>query len=237
MKSPKMLLATLAVCASLSAFSQTDTTRKDTTTTKKDTSNITSASHGSESSVAPEATQQSAIGNSANAETPQTTTSTTTEGTNAGSSAGQQSVSAERPNQQTFPQPNFGRYYIPVLGSYQSSQAGKENKTITIAPDESNPGKVWIEGLTDVKIYALLKSSPGTYKIPMQKQQERNVPEGFLAYDENSKQINICLGCGYADNNISNIEENKGAAGQHKSGKTVTNFTGTKTEEGTAGIK
>src|SRR5205085_646930 len=94
------------------------------------------------------------------------------------------------------PAPNFGRYYIPVLGKYHSSDATAD-KTVTITPDENNAGKVWVEGLTDQKVYALLKTVPGTYKIPTQKVADKTIQEGTLSYDDAAKQVSVCLGCGF----------------------------------------
>jgi hypothetical protein len=130
-------------------------------------------------------------------------------------------------NRQTLPAPNFGNYYIPVLGIYNAAE-GSAEKNIVIAGDEKNPGKVWIEGLSNERIYALLKEAPGTYKIPAQK----NAKEGTLIYDDESKEVSICVGCGYKDNDPANtIATNQ--SGKKKSGKTVLSFTGTKTDHST----
>jgi hypothetical protein len=68
-----------------------------------------------------------------------------------------------------LPKANAGRHFIPVIGSYQASGDSSQVKNVTVTVDEQNPGKIWIEGLEPVKIYALLKAIPGTYKIPAQK--------------------------------------------------------------------
>jgi hypothetical protein len=120
----------------------------------------------------------------------------------------------------SFPAPNFGSYYIPVLGSYNS-----EEKNIVITGDEKNPGKVWIEGLSNERIYALLKEAPGTYKIPAQK----NAKEGTLIYDDENKEVNICVGCGYKDKD----PETAVAKSQSTRKKSVLSFTGTKSDQGT----
>ena len=98
-----------------------------------------------------------------------------------------------------IPKANAGRHYIPVIGSYQNSVENAELKNISITVDEQNPGKIWIDGLTADKIYAVLKFYPGVYKIPAQVATNKNLPEGTLLYDNNNKQINILLGSGYND--------------------------------------
>ena len=131
-----------------------------------------------------------------------------------------------RAGQQSFPAPNFGSYYIPVLGSYNSAE-GDSQKQITITGDEKNAGKVWIEGIAPVKIYALLKAGPGTYKIPAQK----NAAEGTVIYDETSEQVSICVGCGFKEKDPSAVMANNKAT--KSKGKAVRNFTGIKTDQGT----
>ena len=128
--------------------------------------------------------------------------------------------------QQSFPAPNFGTYYIPVLGEFTSTASASEKK-ITITADEKNVGKVWIEGLAPVKVYALLKASPSTYKIPAQKQAQ----EGTLLYDETTKQVTACLGCGYKDKNPSAALGSKTSSS--KKSRSVTSFTGIKAAETT----
>ena len=98
-----------------------------------------------------------------------------------------------------LPKPNAGRHFIPVIGSYQASGDSSQVKNVVVTVDEQNPGKIWIEGLEPVKIYALLKAIPGTYKIPAQKVDDKKYPEGTLLYDDSNKQINVCVGCGYSD--------------------------------------
>ncbi|MEJ7737285.1 MAG: hypothetical protein WKF97_07660 [Chitinophagaceae bacterium] len=147
--------------------------------------------------------------------------------------------------QKKFPTPNAGRNYIPVLGSFQSANADNETKSIVVSADEKNAGKIWIEGLATGKFYALLKALPGTYKIPAQHQEDKPIPEGMVQYDEETKQINVCLGCGYSSNKISDdasttmettetVKTSKTAKGvKSNKAKTVINFSGTKVEQGT----
>lgn len=136
-------------------------------------------------------------------------------------------------------QPNFGRYYIPVLGTF-TSQSG-ETKNVTIQGDEQNPGKIWIEGLTTEKIYALRKGSAGTYKIPSQKINENKIPEGTVLYDATNKEVRICLGHKFVDSNPSEAfttptEETTAKKNKNKVTEktTVITFIGTKTDAGTA---
>lgn len=143
---------------------------------------------------------------------------------------------------QTVNQPNFGRYYIPVLGSYTSStQSEEQNKNVTIQGDEQNPGKIWIEGLTTEKIYALRKATAGTYKIPAQKVSEANIPEGTVLYDDNNKEVRICIGRKFVDNNPSeafNVQTEDAVTKKNKhtveKKASIISFTGTKTDAGTA---
>lgn len=137
-----------------------------------------------------------------------------------------------------LPKPNAGRHFIPVIGSYQTSAEASTVKNITITVDEQNPGKIWIEGLEPVKIYAVLKAIPGTYKIPAQKVEDKSVPEGTVIYDESNKQISVCVGCGYNDTNpVGAVAAIEPAATDKKvKGKKapVLSFAGSKKEMGTA---
>lgn len=237
MKSPKLVLASIALCMSLAAFSQTDTTKtKKDTTTKRDTTAAIQQATSNASVQETQATNNQQT-QSANGQQPATLTTSQTHTT----------------SQESTPKPNFGRYYIPVIGSYQSTQSTGDNKSVTITGDESNPGKVWIEGLGSTKFYALLKAVPGTYKVPVQKVDDMNIQEGTVLYDENSKQIDICLGCGYKDANPSEALTSSDASatttekevtakhGKHATVKTkvktptVITFKGTKSE-GTASL-
>ena len=137
-----------------------------------------------------------------------------------------------------LPKPNAGRHFIPVIGNYQSSAETSTVKNIVITVDEQNPGKIWIEGLEPVKIYALLKAVPGTYKIPAQKAEDKSFPEGTLVYDNNNKQINVCVGCGYDNANPTGSVAAVDPASTDKKAKgkkaPVLSFAGSKTEMGTA---
>ena len=138
-----------------------------------------------------------------------------------------------------LPKPNAGRHFIPVIGNYQSSVETSTVKNIVVTVDEQNPGKIWIEGLEPVKIYALLKAIPGTYKIPAQKAEDKSFPEGTLMYDDNSKQINLCVGCGYDNANPTAVAVVDPATTDKKSKvkvkkAPVLSFAGSKTDAATA---
>jgi hypothetical protein len=87
---------------------------------------------------------------------------------------------------------------FPVIGEYQSNSNADQKIRITL--DEQNKGLVWIDGLQQGRIKAILKRSPAVYKIPAQKTAEGNsVMEGTLIYDKNAKSINIILGSSFND--------------------------------------
>jgi hypothetical protein len=89
-------------------------------------------------------------------------------------------------------------HYLPVLGSYQPTGSSKAQLNITV--DESNIGIVWIEGLSQGRVKAILKKSPSTYKIPAQKTAEgKSVPEGTLYFNPETKELSIHLGKAFND--------------------------------------
>ncbi len=253
MKSPKFLLATIALFMSLAAFSQTDTTsKKDTTTQKKDTVTKTPPSIISETTTINTQEQPAANitrGTESNVNNTSSSTNSTTQtlnGATTNSTAVTDNAVSNSVTSST-PKPNFGRYYIPVLGSYTATSA--DSKSISITADESNPGKVWIDGLTGTKFYALLKAVPGTYKVPAQKQDKSSIAEGTIVYDENSKQINVCLGCGYNEQSpavadasttakTEEVSKSKNKKVQHatKPKTTIVSFTGTKSDQSIVSI-
>lgn len=88
---------------------------------------------------------------------------------------------------------------FPVLGEYQSS-SNTDAPNVKVSLDEENKGIVWIEGLPQGKIKALLKMSPATYKIPAQKTEEgKDVAEGTLIFDTTADKLSICIGRPYND--------------------------------------
>lgn len=225
MKGLKFVLSSVALCASLASFSQTDTTKST-----KNTSVKTDTTSGN--------SQHAATGTSVKTDTTSGNGQRATTGTT-GMQSTQQSGSQSASN---LPKPNFGRYYIAVLGTYQPAQTGGTNQQVTVTGDETNPGKVWVEGLAPAKFYALLKT-PGTYKVPAQSQDQNSIAEGTITYDESSKQITICVGCGFSDNGAATATtttetHSADVTGKRKNAKpaakAVLNFTGTKVNQGSA---
>ncbi|HVZ55665.1 MAG TPA: hypothetical protein VG870_03315 [Chitinophagaceae bacterium] len=98
-----------------------------------------------------------------------------------------------------MPAPMAMDQVFPALGEYQSSMANAP-ASVKIVLDDQNKGMVWVEGLPQGRIKAMLRKSPSTYKIPAQKTAEGNeVPEGTLVYDKDSRKLSICLGRPYND--------------------------------------
>lgn len=86
---------------------------------------------------------------------------------------------------------------FPVLGEYQST-LNSAVTTISITLDPENKGLVWVEGLPQGKIKAMLRRSPATYKIPVQKTEEgKNIAEGTLIFDKETNNLSICIGKEY----------------------------------------
>ena len=85
----------------------------------------------------------------------------------------------------------------PVIGTYESS-TNTDAPSVTITLDEQNKGFVWIEGLPQGKIKAMLRKSPATYKIPAQKTEDgKDVPEGTLIFDKDANTLSINIGRPY----------------------------------------
>ena len=89
---------------------------------------------------------------------------------------------------------------FPVIGQYQSTENADSKITITL--DEANKGFVWIEGLPQGRMKAILKRSPATYKIVAQKDADgKDIPEGTLVYDKDANVIHVLLGLPFNDEN------------------------------------
>jgi hypothetical protein len=87
---------------------------------------------------------------------------------------------------------------FPVVGVYQSTTAADQKISVTL--DEQNKGLAWIDGLPQGRVKAILKKSPAVYKIPAQKTTEgKDVLEGTLIYDKDSRVINIVIGRSFND--------------------------------------
>ncbi len=86
---------------------------------------------------------------------------------------------------------------FPAIGKYEST-TNADAASVTISLDEQNKGLVWIEGLPQGKIKAMLRKSPATYKIPAQKTEDgKDVAEGTLIFDKETNVLNIAIGKGY----------------------------------------
>jgi len=93
---------------------------------------------------------------------------------------------------------------FPVIGQYQSSTNSDQKITVTL--DDQNKGFVWIDGLPEGRVKAVLKKSPATYKIPAQKTAEGNdVREGTLIYDKDSKVITVMIGRPFNDQDPASV--------------------------------
>ena len=99
-----------------------------------------------------------------------------------------------------MPKPLTMEQKFPALGQYQltNTTSKAEVGTVKVIIDEQNKGTVWIEGLPEGRIYAQLRRSPATYKIPMQKTAEgKDVAEGTLIFDKDTRMLNIVIGKPY----------------------------------------
>ena len=82
----------------------------------------------------------------------------------------------------------------PAIGQYEST-VNTDASNVTITLDETNKGIVWINGLPQGRVKAMLRKSPSTYKIPAQKTEEgKEVAEGTLIYDKDANTLNIVIG-------------------------------------------
>lgn len=83
---------------------------------------------------------------------------------------------------------------FPVVGKYESTNA-TDVVSVNISLDAENKGVVWIEGLPQGKIKAMLRRSPATYKIPAQKTEDgKEVAEGTLIFDKEMNTLSISIG-------------------------------------------
>lgn len=93
---------------------------------------------------------------------------------------------------------------FPVIGQYQSNTNSNEKITATL--DDQNKGFVWVDGLPQGKIKGVLKKSPATYKIPAQKTADgKDVPEGTLIYDNDTKVVKVLLGRPFNDQDPASV--------------------------------
>lgn len=99
-----------------------------------------------------------------------------------------------------MPKPMTMEQAFPVIGQYQLTNITDKTEVgaVRIMLDEQKKGIVWIEGLPYGKIQAQLRRSPATYKIPAQKTIDgKDVPEGTLIYDKDTRMLSVCIGKPY----------------------------------------
>lgn len=118
-----------------------------------------------------------------------------------------------------MPEPLTVEKTFPVLGVYQlngtdasvtttstattnagvtTTAAASNNVTVTL--DSVNKGIIWVEGLPQGKFKAYLKKSPATYRVLSQKTiTGKQIPEGTLMFDPETKTLSIALGKDYDD--------------------------------------
>jgi hypothetical protein len=86
---------------------------------------------------------------------------------------------------------------FPVIGTYEST-TNPEAANVSVAIDPENKGVVWIDGLPQGRVKAMLRKSPATYKIPAQKTEDgKDIAEGTLVFDKDTKTLSILLGKSY----------------------------------------
>lgn len=94
---------------------------------------------------------------------------------------------------------------FPAVGTYEST-TNPEAASVVITLDPENKGLVWIEGLPQGKIKAMLRKSPATYKIPAQKTEDgKDVAEGTLLFDKETNALSICIGKKYNAENPAEV--------------------------------
>ena len=124
-----------------------------------------------------------------------------------------------------MPEPLTIEKTFPVLGTYQLTMPAAPATTtttdqtttdqtgmtpavsnVTITLDSANKGVVWVEGLPQGKFKAYLKKSPASYRVLAQKTDAgKQIPEGTLVFDPETKTLNIALGKEYDEANPTGI--------------------------------
>lgn len=102
---------------------------------------------------------------------------------------------------------------FPVLGTYQLQTADSAKTKVTITLDSVNKGIVWIAGLPQGTMKAYLKKAPATYRIVAQKSDAgKQIPEGTLVFDPETRALNIALGAAYNEADPAAVFANANAA-------------------------
>ncbi len=87
---------------------------------------------------------------------------------------------------------------FPVLGQYETTVNAVDAPSVIVTLDEQNKGIIWVEGLPQGRVKAMLRKSPAIYKIPAQKTEAgKDVAEGTLVYDKDANTMNIVIGKPY----------------------------------------
>jgi hypothetical protein len=95
---------------------------------------------------------------------------------------------------------------FPVLGTYQLTAADGTTSNVTVTLDSVSKGAIWIAGLPQGTVKAYLKKSPATYRIVSQKSDAgKQVSEGTLIFDPETRVLNIALGAPFNNENPSAI--------------------------------
>ena len=91
---------------------------------------------------------------------------------------------------------------FPAVGRYDVTDKEGTQSSLTVTLDETNKGMVWVDGLPQGRIKAILRKSPSTYKIPSQTigddataKDAKKIPEGVMIYDKDANLLNVCVGC------------------------------------------
>ena len=96
-----------------------------------------------------------------------------------------------------MPTPLTIEQIYPVIGQYESS-ANTDAPSVKISLDPEVKGLVWVEGLPQGKIKAMLRKSPATYKIPAQQAEDgKEIAEGTLIFDKETNSLLISIGKPY----------------------------------------
>ncbi len=86
---------------------------------------------------------------------------------------------------------------FPVIGNYESA-TNMDAASVSIILDEQNKGVIWVAGIPQGKVKAMLRKSPAIYKIPAQKTEDgKEIAEGTLIFDKETNALHIVIGKPY----------------------------------------